>query len=47
MRAGSSDEDIKVALLSAFHNRPKDGMEAEEKRVNHLPITESMSTIGG
>lgn len=47
MRAGWSDEEIKSALLLAFNNRPKNGFEAEEKRVNHMPLTESMSTIGG
>jgi cyclic pyranopterin phosphate synthase len=47
IRSGCSDEEIKNALISAFSNRPKDGIEAEEKRINHAPITESMSTIGG
>jgi len=47
IRSGSSDEEIKIALLTAFSNRPKDGIEAEEKRTDHLPLTESMSTIGG
>jgi molybdenum cofactor biosynthesis protein A len=47
MRDGHSDENIKLALLKAFGNRPKDGFEAEEKRNDHLPVHESMSTIGG
>lgn len=47
MRAGNSDEEIRMALLASFSNRPKDGIEAEEKRINHVPVTESMSTIGG
>ena len=47
MRAGFSDEEIGLNLLKAFSNRPKNGMEAEEKRANHIPVTESMSTIGG
>jgi cyclic pyranopterin phosphate synthase len=47
MRSGYPDQQIKFELLKAFNNRPKDGMEAEEKRLNHAPVTESMSTIGG
>lgn len=47
LRAGNSDDEIRMALLSAFQHRPKDGIEAEENRINHVPVTESMSTIGG
>lgn len=47
IRSGSSDQDIRAALINAFRHRPKDGIEAEEKRLNHSPLTESMSTIGG
>jgi molybdenum cofactor biosynthesis protein A len=47
MREGSSDEEIRKMLKDAFSNRAKDGFEAEEKRRNHVPVTESMSTIGG
>ena len=47
MRSGSSDTQITEKLLHAFSHRPKDGMEAEENRVNHSPVSESMSTIGG
>ena len=47
MRAGASDEEIKQSLINAFQSRSKDGFEAERKRKNHLPISESMSTIGG
>jgi len=46
LRAGKSDEEIKEVLIQVFQNRPKDGFEAEEKRKN-VPVTESMSTIGG
>lgn len=46
LRAGKSDEEIKEVLVQVFQNRPKDGFEAEEKRKN-VPVTESMSTIGG
>lgn len=47
VRTGCSDEEIKLQLLNAFAHRPKDGFEAEEKRSNHKPVSESMSTIGG
>ncbi len=47
MRLGKDNESIKQSLLQAFRSRPKDGFEAEEKRTNHKPVTESMSTIGG
>lgn len=46
MREGRSDNEIKVELLKAFNNRPKDGFEAEERR-SGTPAIESMSTIGG
>ena len=45
-RDGDSDEEVTVALKKAFHHRPKDGFEAEEKRKENSVI-ESMSTIGG
>lgn len=47
MRAGKNDEEIKQALLLAFQSRPLDGFEAEQKRKDHTPVHESMSTIGG
>jgi molybdenum cofactor biosynthesis protein A len=47
MRAGCSDDELKNALVTAFSNRSKDGHEAENKRANHKPVNESMSTIGG
>jgi molybdenum cofactor biosynthesis protein A len=47
LRANASDEEIKQHLLMAFNSRPKDGFEAEGKRKNHSPVSESMSTIGG
>ena len=46
MRSGKSDEKIRTELLKAFGNRPKDGFEAEERRIGS-PAIESMSTIGG
>ncbi|EAY28892.1 GTP 3',8-cyclase MoaA [Microscilla marina] len=47
MRAGATDQALAVALLGAFNQRAKDGYEAEQKRKNQLPVSESMSTIGG
>ena len=42
-----NDEELKKTLLLAFNSRSKDGFEAEGKRTNHRPVSESMSTIGG
>jgi len=47
LRSDQSDDAIKVELLKAFGSRPLDGFEAEQKRRDHLPVHESMSTIGG
>jgi cyclic pyranopterin phosphate synthase len=47
LRENTDDEKVKEGLLNAFNARPKDGFEAERKRHNHLPVSESMSTIGG
>jgi cyclic pyranopterin phosphate synthase len=43
----NSEQELEKQLMHAFAHRPKDGFEAEQNRINHLPITESMSTIGG
>jgi len=47
MREGKSDAEIKIELLKAFGNRPRNGFEAEERRKSGAPAIESMSTIGG
>jgi cyclic pyranopterin phosphate synthase len=47
MRSGKNDAAITTALLNAFNSRPLNGFEAEEKRKDHTPAHESMSTIGG
>ncbi|MBL0742776.1 GTP 3',8-cyclase MoaA [Chryseolinea lacunae] len=47
LRNGLPDEAIQEKLLTAFHQRAKDGFEAEAHRKNHAPVSESMSTIGG
>lgn len=47
IREGRNDDELVAALLGAFSKRAKDGYEAETQRQNQLPISESMSTIGG
>jgi cyclic pyranopterin phosphate synthase len=47
MRSGASDEEVKSAIIDAVNHRDKDGFEAEQNRFKGLPISESMSTIGG
>ena len=47
MRSGKGEEEIKIALLKAFGARALNGFEAEKERKDHLPVHESMSTIGG
>lgn len=47
MRAGATDHELAMALLGAFNTRAKDGYEAEQRRANQSPVSESMSTIGG
>jgi cyclic pyranopterin phosphate synthase len=47
LREQNTDEAVKAALMYAFSHRVKDGFEAEKNRADHLPVHESMSTIGG
>lgn len=47
LRSGATDDEIREKLLYAFRHRAQDGFEAEAKRSDHLPVHESMSTIGG
>jgi len=47
MRQGASDAQLRDAFLSALNHRAKDGWEAERNRNFGLPVSESMSTIGG
>jgi molybdenum cofactor biosynthesis protein A len=47
LRSNAADDEIKQHLLVAFNSRAKDGFEAERKRKNARPVSESMSTIGG
>jgi len=47
MRHGATDDQLRDAFLSALGSRARDGWEAERNRNFGLPVTESMSTIGG
>jgi cyclic pyranopterin phosphate synthase len=47
MRNGSTDKEIVSALKVALNHRAKNGFEAEKRRDNNIPISESMATIGG
>ncbi len=47
IRAGATDEQLQTAFLEAIGDRARDGYEAEKRRQFNLPVTESMSTIGG
>jgi cyclic pyranopterin phosphate synthase len=47
MRQGATDAQVRDAFLSALSHRAKDGWEAERNRNFGLPVSESMSTIGG
>ncbi len=47
MRAGANDDEVATAVRDALGHRAKDGYEAERNRRFGLPISESMSTIGG
>lgn len=47
MRAGATDDQLRTAFLDALGHRARDGWEAERNRTFGLPVTESMSTIGG
>jgi GTP 3',8-cyclase len=47
LRSTDDDEQVREKLIAAFMSRSVDGFEAEQKRRNHDPVKESMSTIGG
>ena len=47
LRTSNDDSVIIENLTKALNSRAKDGFEAEAKRKNHTPVSESMSTIGG
>lgn len=47
MREGATDQQLEATFLEALGNRAKNGFEAERNRNFGLPVSESMSTIGG
>jgi molybdenum cofactor biosynthesis protein A len=47
LRTSKDDGVIVENLIKALNSRAKDGFDAESKRKNHTPVSESMSTIGG
>lgn len=47
MRAGATDDQLRATFADALGNRAKNGFEAEQNRRFGLPVSESMSTIGG
>lgn len=47
LRQGATDQALMTALSHAFWHRAKDGFEAEQRRKEDSPASESMSTIGG
>ena len=47
LRSGASDIELEKAFSRAFAHRAKDGFAAEQQRDKDVPVTESMSTIGG
>ena len=47
LRGGASDTELEEAFMRAFAHRVRDGFAAEQQRAEDVPITESMSTIGG
>jgi molybdenum cofactor biosynthesis protein A len=47
LRNGATDQQIRKMFLSLIGNRPRDGFEAQKKRIHEIPVYESMSVIGG
>lgn len=47
MREGATDPQLEATFLEALGNRAQNGFEAERNRNFGLPVSESMSTIGG
>ena len=47
IRSGSSESEIRDAILKCVGGRFKDGFEAQQNRVKERAVTESMSEIGG
>jgi cyclic pyranopterin phosphate synthase len=47
LRQGATDDEIERDIRQTVSSRYKDGFDAEANRFGHLPVSESMSTIGG
>lgn len=47
IRSGADEAQLRQMFLDALKYRAKDGWEAEKRRLNGLPVSESMATIGG
>ena len=47
MRSGATDKDLVDHLKKVLNLRAKDGFEAEQRRNESMPVSESMATIGG
>ena len=47
IRSGADEAQLRLMFLEALKYRAKDGWEAEKKRLNGHPVSESMATIGG
>jgi molybdenum cofactor biosynthesis protein A len=47
IRAGATAGQLADTFRSVLNHRAKDGWEAEQQRRGHLPVQESMATIGG
>lgn len=47
LRSEATDQQLQEAFQQVFKRRAKDGFEAEAQRKDHIPASESMSTIGG
>jgi cyclic pyranopterin phosphate synthase len=47
LRNGASDWEIEKEFLKCINHRPKDGFEAENRRLSHSFMSESMAKIGG
>lgn len=47
MRSGASDYELGEEFKKALNLRAKDGFEAERRRKEQMPVSESMATIGG
>jgi cyclic pyranopterin phosphate synthase len=47
LRSGASDRELEALIRRCVSERYRDGFEAEANRIGRVPVTESMSQIGG